>query len=65
LKGDKTWLKEGFLEPAKKIKKENCVRGIFLRSPRQRRGVDSPYNKSPIVKIPEMRRVYDKFLACF
>jgi hypothetical protein len=41
LKGDKNWLKEGFLVPEKKIKKENCVRGITLRSPRQRRGCTS------------------------
>jgi hypothetical protein len=27
--------------------------------------VDSPYNKFPTVKIPETRRVYDKFHACF
>jgi hypothetical protein len=36
--GDKNWLEEGFLVPTKKIKKENCVRGVILRSPRRRRG---------------------------
>jgi hypothetical protein len=35
---DKNWLKEGLLVPTKKIKKENCVRGIILPSPRRRRG---------------------------
>jgi hypothetical protein len=38
LKGDKNWLEEGFLELAKKIKKENCVRGVILRIPTRRRG---------------------------
>jgi hypothetical protein len=38
LKGDKKWLEEGFLVTIKKIKKENCVRGIILGSPRRRRG---------------------------
>jgi hypothetical protein len=27
--------------------------------------VDGLYNKFPTVKIPETRRVYDKFHACF
>jgi hypothetical protein len=27
--------------------------------------VDSPYNKFPTVKIPETRKAYDKFHACF
>jgi hypothetical protein len=27
--------------------------------------IDGLYDKFPTVKIPEMRRVYDKFHACF
>jgi hypothetical protein len=46
LKGDKKWSEEGFYVPMKKIKKENCVKGVILRS-QDEGGAAHEANKQP------------------